>query len=174
MEQKTKDKISKSLKKYTKTDKHRKNLSESNKGKKSSKETKKKLSNIHKELNKEGKNIPPSRRGMKPWNYEGKTILQEQIRKCFEYRQWRSDVFTRDNFTCQRCGKHGEKLNVDHIKEFAIILKENNIKSLKEALNCEELWNINNGRTLCIECHRTRKKWDKEVEIVDDLIYKRK
>jgi len=35
---------------------------------------------------------PPSRRGVRPWNYRGATKLQEQIRKCFEYRQWRDDV----------------------------------------------------------------------------------
>lgn len=34
------------------------------------------------------------------------------------------------------------------------IQEENNIKTLEDAENCEELWNINNGRTLCRNCHR--------------------
>ena len=167
MEQKTKDKIRKKMK-----GRHPK--SEIKKGHKWSEESiKKRSKKIGIALKSKGIK-PPSRRGIRPWNYEGKTILQEQIRKCFEYRQWRSDVFTRDNFTCQHCLKKGGKLNADHIKEFAIILKEYNIKTLGESLNCQELWNINNGRTLCLECHRSKKTWDKEVEIVDDLIYKQK
>ena len=85
----------------------------------------------------------------------GLTPLNHAIRTSFEYRQWRSDVFTRDNFTCIWGGKkHSNRLEADHIKPFALILKENNIKTLEEALACEELWNINNGRTLCKECHK--------------------
>ena len=86
------------------------------------------------------------------WN--GNTPLVEQIRKCIEYRQWRSDIFTRDNFICVLCGKKDKVLNADHIKQFSTILFENKISSLEEALKCEELWNLNNGRTLCIPCHR--------------------
>lgn len=38
------------------------------------------------------------------------------------------------------------------------------IKSFEEANNCEELWNINNGKTLCRKCHdKTKRK--KEVPI---------
>ncbi len=33
------------------------------------------------------------------------------------------------------------------------ILKENNITSLDQALNCQELWDISNGITLCKKCH---------------------
>ena len=88
------------------------------------------------------------------WN-GGVTSLIQQIRNCFKYRQWRSDIFTKDNFTCQLCGhrKSGE-LNVDHYpKMFSVIFYENKIKTLEEALDCEEFWNINNGRTLCKNCH---------------------
>ena len=89
----------------------------------------------------------------------GISDLRDLIRHSFKYRQWRSDCFTRDDFTCQECharsgnGKRVD-LNVDHIKLFALILKENNIKSAEDANSCEELWNINNGRTLCVDCHR--------------------
>lgn len=31
-------------------------------------------------------------------------------------------------------------------------------KTLEDAENCEELWNINNGRTLCKSCHIKRHK----------------
>ena len=88
----------------------------------------------------------------------GITPLMKRIRACFKYRQWRSDVFTRDDFTCQLCGKRGGWLEADHYpKSFSKIFHENKIKSLDEALSCEELWNINNGRTLCWKCHNKTK-----------------
>lgn len=129
------------------------------KGKKLSYNHIKKMSDTHKKIG----DKPPSRRGTIPWNYRGATKLQELIRKCFEYRQWRSDVFQRDDYTCQHCGIKGGILNADHIKLFSVILKEYNIKTLEEALKCEELWNINNGRTLHKHCHKNRKFWDNKL-----------
>lgn len=82
------------------------------------------------------------------------------IRETYKYRQWRSDIFTRDNFTCIFCGIRGTELNADHFpKSFIDIVREYLIKTLTEALECEELWNINNGRTLCVECHRKTYTW---------------
>lgn len=91
----------------------------------------------------------------------GITPLRKQIRLCFEYRQWRSDVFTRDNFTCQKCFIKGNELHAHHCpKSFSSIIKEYQIKTLEQALSCPELWNINNGKTHCKDCHKTihRKK----------------
>ncbi len=31
---------------------------------------------------------------------------------------------------------------------------ENNITSFEQALKCLKLWDINNGRTLCLNCHK--------------------
>ena len=39
------------------------------------------------------------------------------------------------------------------IKRFIDIVKENNIKTLEEALNCKELWNLDNGIVYCKNCH---------------------
>jgi 5-methylcytosine-specific restriction endonuclease McrA len=93
--------------------------------------------------------------GENQWNWKGGiTPLNMQVRGCFKTRQWRSDVFQRDDYTCQFCGLRGVYLEADHYpKLFYLIMQENNIKTLDEALNCEELWNINNGRTLCRKCH---------------------
>ena len=93
--------------------------------------------------------------GDKSSNWRGGiTPLSHQIRCSFKYRQWRSDVFTRDDFTCQKCGQHGWDLNVHHIKPFSSIIQFYEITSLEQALECEELWNINNGVTLCKKCHQ--------------------
>jgi hypothetical protein len=80
-----------------------------------------------------------SRIGKRPWNYEGKTPINQCIRKSNEYKLWRKAVFERDNYTCVWCGKRGD-IEADHIKPF----------SLYPALR----FAIDNGRTLCKDCHR--------------------
>lgn len=40
------------------------------------------------------------------------------LRHQFEYKNWRKNVYERDNYTCQCCGKHG-KLNAHHLISFA-------------------------------------------------------
>ncbi len=83
--------------------------------------------------------------GEKHWNWQGgKTSLHESIRKSHEYKLWREAVFARDNYTCIFCGKKEEvsgRLNADHIKPFSLF------PELRFA--------IDNGRTLCVPCHRT-------------------
>ena len=128
-------------------------------GKPRSQETKEK---IKKKLS--GRKLPEEqirkmklRIGDKSSNWKGGiTPLELQIRHCYRYRQWVSDVFTKDDFTCQDCGIRGGRLVAHHIKLFNIILKENNIKTLEEALNCSELWDINNGITYCENYHREK------------------
>ena len=53
--------------------------------------------------------------------------------------------------------KKGGNINAHHLKQFALIMKENNIETFEQAMRCEELWNINNGITLCEECHKFKK-----------------
>lgn len=81
------------------------------------------------------------------------TPLQQRIRHCFEYRQWRSDIYTRDDWTCQLCGQRGGKLVADHIESFRKIFYAEDIKTFEQAVECSRLWDINNGRTLCKNCH---------------------
>lgn len=126
-------------------------------GKKQTDEAKEKISKAlnDRKLSEQHKlNMSLSRRGEKSSNWKGgRTTLVKQIRKNYKYRQWRDDVFMRDDFTCQECGHRGI-LNAHHIKSFSIILEEYEITTLEEALLCNELWNINNGITLCEECHK--------------------
>lgn len=85
--------------------------------------------------------------------------IKRSIRNSFKFRQWRSDVFTRDGFTCQECGVKGGKLEAHHILSMAAIIKEYKIQILQQAIDCEKLWDINNGQTLCIDCHSSTESY---------------
>ncbi len=104
---------------------------------------------------------PPVIRGEKHWLWKGGiSPLFNVIRGSLKYRQWRCDVFTRDNFTCLHCGDNrGGNLEADHIKPFIAIIRHNEITKWEQAEKCEELWNINNGQTLCENCHKKTKTY---------------
>lgn len=90
--------------------------------------------------------------------------LKIQIRESREMKRWIKFVFERDNYTCQECGIRTHKwlgkrltLHAHHNSAFSQLLIQHNIQSFEEALQCKELWNIDNGQTLCADC---RKKTD--------------
>lgn len=89
------------------------------------------------------------------WN-GGITPLRKLIRELPKYREWRIKVFKRDKYSCVWCGCDiSGLLNADHFPiAFADIIKKFNIKSTQEAVLCRELWDVNNGRTLCVDCHK--------------------
>jgi hypothetical protein len=70
----------------------------------------------------------------------GVTPENNRIRHTIEMRLWRESVFSRDNFTCQKCGKRGSKLHSHHILSFA---EHPTVRSA-----------IDNGITLCQDCHK--------------------
>jgi len=80
--------------------------------------------------------------------YEGDSLILKDLnidvkrnRSIKIYKEWRTAVFERDNFTCKVCGTKGIKLNAHHIEKWA---------------DCEESrFDINNGITLCESCHKT-------------------
>ena len=87
-----------------------------------------------------------NQRGKNSGNWKGGiTPINEKIRGSLEMKLWRRAVFERDKYTCIWCGTRsgGGKaiiLHADHIKPFA--------------LYPELRFAIDNGRTLCIECHK--------------------
>lgn len=90
--------------------------------------------------------ISESKRGSKNPNWKGGISPQNVIiRNSMEMRLWRQSVFERDGYTCIWCGaKNGNGKNItlhaDHIKPFSLF------PELRFA--------IDNGRTLCVECHK--------------------
>lgn len=97
----------------------------------------------------------PLPKGEDHWNWKGGvTILRKKLQETSLYRNWRSLCYQRDDFTCQKCKKRGGKLHVDHIKAYSLIVSENKIITVEEAKRCSELWDILNGRTLCMSCHQ--------------------
>lgn len=135
------------------TPEHKIKLSEANKGRRPYQMTDKIRDKIRKTLTGRKmslealKKLSEGRKGEKSHFWKGgitkKSVI---IRNSLEYKLWREAVFERDNFTCVWCGIKSGKgiaviLNADHIKPFA------HYPELRFA--------IDNGRTLCRECHKT-------------------
>ncbi len=128
--------------------------------KKISKGLKGKLKGKHNSLKTEFKIGDSRLKGINNPNWKGGiTSLTRKIRASFKYRLWKSDVFVRDDFTCQECDRRGGYLEAHHSEIiFSDIIEINDIKTFEQAMDCEELWNINNGKTLCKKCHNNTKK----------------
>lgn len=62
------------------------------------------------------------------------------IRNSPKAQQWRLAVFERDDFTCQACDMRGGKLHAHHILAFSKFP--------------EHRFDIKNGITLCVPCHK--------------------
>jgi hypothetical protein len=119
---------------------HRKSLSKAhigqtawNKGKQTGKlsiTTRRRMSKAQLKRVEEGNN-PFYKGGIYPQNLH--------IKKSFKYRLWRSEVYKRDNYTCQICGQRGKNLQAHHI----LLFSEHK----------EHRFNVVNGMTLCRNCH---------------------
>ena len=69
-----------------------------------------------------------------------------------QYKNWRTAVFTRDNFTCQVCLKRGGQLEAHHIKSWAKFP--------------ELRYVVSNGKTTCKDpCHKILNKEQRQNEM---------
>lgn len=90
--------------------------------------------------------IMKGQKGEKSHRWKGGITTEiSLIRHSVPYKFWRKLVFERDNYTCILCGArngNGKKiiLNADHIKPFSIYP--------------ELRFELTNGRTLCLDCHK--------------------
>ncbi|MFA5062206.1 MAG: hypothetical protein WC526_03600 [Patescibacteria group bacterium] len=79
-------------------------------------------------------------------------LFRSELQRSFEYYRWRVQVLFRAGYRCQRCGcKYA--LEVHHKKTLCQIVRSNRITSVPEAINCFELWDVENGEVLCKYCH---------------------
>ena len=167
-----------SFKGKTLSDAHKKNISDSHFGIKHSPETKEKLriKNIGRKLSPETiekmrnshKNAPnngwfkkgstPANKGKRTKYVREKINPRKVIEESYKYSEWRSTIFIRDNFTCQKCSKKGGILNVHHIKSFMSLYKEAQdcmplLNVFDAVMMYTPIWDINNGITFCEKCH---------------------
>lgn len=104
-------------------------------------ETRKKISDSMKQQFLSGIRKPRDVTGEKhPMWKGGVTPINKKIRQSREYKKWRTQVFERDDYTCQSCLTRGGDVNAHHIKRFA------DFPELRLELS--------NGMTLCVGCHR--------------------
>lgn len=102
--------------------------------------------------------ISEAHKGEKSYNWKGGiTSVNAAIRQSFEYKLWREAVFKRDNYTCVLCGISAKivhrrvMLNADHIKKFS------EYPELRLA--------VDNGRTLCVDCHKKTPTYGNKKEL---------
>lgn len=88
-----------------------------------------------KECYNKNRNMP---KGENHWNWQGGISKINDRKDSNDYKQWRKQVYQRDNYTCQYCGSK-EKINAHHIKSW---------KDFPELR-----YDVNNGITLCEKCH---------------------
>ena len=83
------------------------------------------------------------RSGVNHYKYNPDLTDEERSRRDMyngEIRKWRDKVYSRDDYTCKACNERGRRLNAHHIESWDI---------------CEEgRFDVSNGVTLCIECHK--------------------
>ena len=86
-------------------------------------------------------------------------LLKLRIRNTTQYLKWRISILKRDNFQCRIChislkDKRNLRLEVHHLRRFKHIIIQNNITTIKQALECQDLWNVENGICVCSTCHK--------------------
>ena len=108
--------------------------------------------------------------GSVPWNrgklygkYKG---LLNKIKQSSKYRQWRLVIYERDEYKCQTCGSKKE-IRAHHkttMKElyyaFLDQYKTLDTKQLyKQSKEYSPFWKVDNGITVCHECHKVLHGW---------------
>lgn len=101
-----------------------------------------------------------------------KSDLSNQIRNCEKGIEWRNKVYSRDKYTCVLCKNNkGGNLNADHIVPLSVLLKEHKVLTLSDAIKCKDLWDVSNGRTLCVKCHKLTPSYAKHLKKFESIYW---
>lgn len=87
----------------------------------------------------------------------GVASFREKVKSLPQYLDWKISVFIRDNRTCQHCNLPQSKnvaINAHHLDFFSHIIDRYKIDTLEKASACDALWDVSNGITLCVRCHK--------------------
>lgn len=134
---------------YVQSEEQKRKLRLARLGKKHSKEWKRKISERLKGHTSWTKGRKRTQEELEKWRVSMKKTYDRKGRKKYkryihvkskELIQWRSNVFLRDNWTCQICGIRGRYLEAHHLKSWAKFP--------------ELRYELENGVTLCKECHK--------------------
>ncbi len=108
---------------------------------------------------KKGWKSPFPRYGQDNYNWKGgKTPEIIRLRMSNKYKEWRTSVFKRDDYTCKMCG-----YDKGHI------IEANHIIPLR--LDLTKIFEVSNGITLCEDCHKTVFfKEEQYIDIFNDLL----
>lgn len=98
----------------------------------------------------------------------GMSTISYRLRRCSKFVAWRKEVFARDDYTCQECGVRGSELHPHHLTSFSEILfrlyrRYGRANLYEKALRSRILWDVNNGQTLCANCHRKTDSYGKNL-----------
>ena len=135
----------------TKGDNHLRGIPKSKESNQKRSESHKKYCSTHPDkVAERGKKI----RGENHYKWKGgSSKLNISIRTMTENRKWMDAIKARDN-ACVRCGSR-VNLESHHIIPLAELIEKYNIKNREDARKTPELWNLENGITLCQKCHYT-------------------
>ena len=79
--------------------------------------------------------------GAESGNWKGGISKErDRVMSTVQYSQWRTSVFERDNYTCQKCRQKGYQLEAHHIIPYSI--------------NSARILEVDNGITFCKKCHK--------------------
>ena len=103
-------------------------------------------------LSQRGENHHNRQGGISQINRTERKLVMDSL----EYKNWRREVFERDDYRCVECGIKSEK-------GIKVVLHADHIKPYKDFPDLR--LDVLNGRTLCESCHRKTDTWGGRIKL---------
>ena len=96
--------------------------------------------------------------GTHSWFKGGVTPLNQVIRSSIKGQEWKQEVIQLNGFKCSECKVESLPgsfvlMHVDHIIPLSYLIRVHQIHTIEEARECDDLFDVSNGRVLCVPCH---------------------